>query len=530
AAAAAAAAPSEPPTALVPSGPPSDALPLAPPAAATRSLDPCLELAVCRHLLFPKMGSDAAATVFNAAKITWHQFRCNAPSILSNDRLVVRVGDRYYPWSVAAPKLVGMLAFGQMMPPLLVADGAIPVEKPPPPPPPAPKPGQEQKQLVVRGAEGGGWRLWPFGGRRGGAGGAVGAAGMAAKVMSGGAVQADVMLAAAAAANVAIHMERSKAGGGGGAASAAAAAAAVRFAQPGLLRGGQQAQLLLRERENEFYERATHVRSLTPTSQQLKALGLKEGKNRVQLTFTTRMWGRQEVQCSLFVWRWNTRIVISDVDGTITKSDVLGQVMPLMGADWTQIGVARLFTAIRANGYELLFLSARAIQQAALTRSFLFSLRQDGEFSLPEGPVVISPDGLFPSLYREVIRRAPHEFKIACLSDIRALFPADMNPFYAGFGNRDTDAVSYEAMGIARGKIFTINPKGEVTVNKVLSAKSYVSLHDLVHDIFPAFALTTPQGPEPEDYNDWNYWKTPIPVIDEDLPELLPKRAASRRR
>ncbi|CAI5477496.1 unnamed protein product [Closterium sp. Yama58-4] len=392
-------------------------------------------LAVCRHLLFPKMGSDAAATVFNAAKITWHQFRCNAPSILSNDRLVVRVGDRLAP-------------------------------------------------VAIRG-------------RRGGAGAAVGAAGMAAKVMSGGAVQADVMLAAAAAANVAIHMERNKGGGGGGAASAAAAAAAVRFAQPGLLRGGQQAQLLLRERENEFYERATHVRSLTPTSEQLKALGLKEGKNRVQLTFTTRMWGRQEVQCSLFVWRWNTRVVISDVDGTITKSDVLGQVMPLMGADWTQIGVARLFTAIRANGYELLFLSARAIQQAALTRSFLFSLRQDGEFSLPEGPVVISPDGLFPSLYREVIRRAPHEFKIACLSDIRALFPAEVNPFYAGFGNRDTDAVSYEAMGIARGKIFTINPKGEVTVNKVLSAKSYVSLHDLVHDIFPAFALTTPQGPEP---------------------------------
>ena len=27
--------------------------------------------------------------------------------------------------------------------------------------------------------------------------------------------------------------------------------------------------------------------------------------------------------------------------------------------------------------------------------------------------------------------------------DIRALFPRDWNPFYAGFGNRDTDVVSY---------------------------------------------------------------------------------------
>ncbi|KAA0065939.1 putative polyprotein [Cucumis melo var. makuwa] len=52
-------------------------------------------------------------------------------------------------------------------------------------------------------------------------------------------------------------------------------------------------------------------------------------------------------------------------------SDVLGQFMPLIGMDWTQSGVAKLFSAIK-----------------------------DGE-DLPDGPVVISPDGLFPSLYRE---------------------------------------------------------------------------------------------------------------------------------
>jgi len=44
---------------------------------------------------------------------------------------------------------------------------------------------------------------------------------------------------------------------------------------------------------------------------------------------------------------------------------------------------------------------------------------------------------------REIVVRRPHEFKIACLQDIRALFPAEWNPFYAGFGNRDTDEVAY---------------------------------------------------------------------------------------
>lgn len=44
---------------------------------------------------------------------------------------------------------------------------------------------------------------------------------------------------------------------------------------------------------------------------------------------------------------------------------------------------------------------------------------------------------------REIVVRRPHEFKIACLQDIRALFPDEWNPFYAAFGNRDTDEVAY---------------------------------------------------------------------------------------
>ncbi|PNX66064.1 phosphatidate phosphatase LPIN5, partial [Trifolium pratense] len=70
--------------------------------------------------------------------------------------------------------------------------------------------------------------------------------------------------------------------------------------------------------------------------------------------------------------------------------------------------------------------------------------------------------------------------------DIRALFPPDYNPFYAGFGNRDTDEISYLKVGIAKGKIFIINPKGEISVNRsCLDTKSYTSLHALVHGMFP---------------------------------------------
>ncbi|KAH9758290.1 phosphatidate phosphatase [Citrus sinensis] len=250
------------------------------------------------------------------------------------------------------------------------------------------------------------------------------------------------------------------------------------------------------------------IKVLTPTSEQLASLNLKEGKNSVTFTFSTAMLGKQQVDAKIYLWKWNTRIVISDVDGTITKSDVLGQFMPLVGVDWSQTGVAHLFSAIKENGYQLLFLSARAIVQAYHTRRFLFTLKQDGK-ALPDGPVVISPDGLFPSLFREVIRRAPHEFKIACLEDIKALFPSDCNPFYAGFGNRDTDEISYLKVGIPRGKIFIINPKGEVVVNHRVDSKTYSSIHALVHGMFPHTTST-----EQEDFNQWNYWKLPPPNID----------------
>jgi len=42
------------------------------------------------------------------------------------------------------------------------------------------------------------------------------------------------------------------------------------------------------------------------------------------------------------------------------RSDVLGQVMPLVGKDWTQSGVARLFSAIKVCTFILLHIEVYA--------------------------------------------------------------------------------------------------------------------------------------------------------------------------
>lgn len=205
--------------------------------------------------------------------------------------------------------------------------------------------------------------------------------------------------------------------------------------------------------------------SLRPTSDQLKSMNLKWGANRVTYTVESSLQGKKTVSGTIYLWPPDSRIVVSDVDGTITRSDVLGQLMPIVGKDWSHQGVAELMTNIEANGYKIVYLTARAIGQADATRDFLFGLKQvgnSGNVTLPDGPVFLSPDRLFPSFKREVIDRKPYIFKIAALRDIRNLFPIYRNPLYAGFGNRDTDYRSYSHVGIPEGKIFIIDPKGVI--------------------------------------------------------------------
>lgn len=48
-------------------------------------------------------------------------------------------------------------------------------------------------------------------------------------------------------------------------------------------------------------------------------------------------------------------MVVTDVDGTITISDLLGHLMYMVGQDWSHRGVASLFSSIRV--YIFIYLS-----------------------------------------------------------------------------------------------------------------------------------------------------------------------------
>ncbi|CAF1136553.1 unnamed protein product [Rotaria sp. Silwood1] len=179
----------------------------------------------------------------------------------------------------------------------------------------------------------------------------------------------------------------------------------------------------------------------------------------VEFSVTTAFQGTAVVKANIFCFDHKTKFVISDIDGTITKSDLFGHIFPLFGKDWSYDGVAKLF--------------------------------QNG-FTLPSGPLLISPDGLFNALYREVIIRRPEDFKIEFLKHIRSLFP-NKNSFCAGFGNRKSDELSYDAVEIPETHIFTINTHGVIVQKPICSvlATSYKDLDKLVNQKFPPIPPTS---------------------------------------
>lgn len=127
--------------------------------------------------------------------------------------------------------------------------------------------------------------------------------------------------------------------------------------------------------------------------------------------------------------------MISDIDGTITKSDVLGHVIPAIGGTWAHAGVAELYTRIKNNGldlecvssqfltffhiwwivlifcidyfimlasifrYKMVYLSSRAIGQSHTTKQYLKSIAQDSK-QLPDGPVLLSPTSVLIAFRR----------------------------------------------------------------------------------------------------------------------------------
>ncbi|KAM4803744.1 phosphatidate phosphatase LPIN1 isoform X3 [Urocitellus parryii] len=259
----------------------------------------------------------------------------------------------------------------------------------------------------------------------------------------------------------------------------------------------------------------SYKKTLRLTSEQLKSLKLKNGPNDVVFSVTTQYQGTCRCEGTIYLWNWDDKVVISDIDGTITRSDTLGHILPTLGKDWTHQGIAKLYHKVSQNGYKFLYCSARAIGMADMTRGYLHWVNERGTV-LPQGPLLLSPSSLFSALHREVIEKKPEKFKVQCLTDIKNLFFPNTEPFYAAFGNRPADVYSYKQVGVSLNRIFTVNPKGElVQEHAKTNISSYVRLCEVVDHVFPLLKRShSSDFPCADTFSNFTFWREPPPPFE----------------
>jgi len=155
------------------------------------------------------------------------------------------------------------------------------------------------------------------------------------------------------------------------------------------------------------------------------------------------------IQSQIYFWSSCDSIIVCDIDGTITKSNIKG----FLDFSHVHRGVCRFFSEVfntfksiisskssesRSSnypGYEfaeirIIYLTARPMTLHKITRKFLSGLSQstkrgdtESKFSLPAGPIFVQEGNIQDSIYSELFEKNVHDLKHQMLES------QVMNPF-----------------------------------------------------------------------------------------------------
>ena len=200
---------------------------------------------------------------------------------------------------------------------------------------------------------------------------------------------------------------------------------------------------------------------------ELAASGLlKDGRN--ELKYSS---GDACVRAFLYLWRASMPAVIFDVDGTVTLNDIAGQAAMLIDASPTHPGVCELVCELHSRGYALVYLTSRPLLGASgiePTRRFLFEIAVDtpsGKRMPPAALITTTHQNSLQALADEWSGKSK-QFKTNALKPLRAAFEpsaAAGGGLYAGFGNREKDALAYMSAGVPPERVFLLEPSSTVT-------------------------------------------------------------------
>jgi LNS2-like protein (lipin/Ned1/Smp2) len=159
-----------------------------------------------------------------------------------------------------------------------------------------------------------------------------------------------------------------------------------------------------------------------------------------------------------------TRLIVSDVDGTLTSSENAFLETIAFGIEpGARAGAPHAYDAATAKGYQLVYVTARGNQYTTATRDWL------DHKGFPRGPVRLSPSFLTLPGGDTIDYKTRTIEALAAHLDVAA-----------GVGNRASDVTAYAHVGLAADRIFIELPDYASEVQPLLDAHAAIG--------FPSYA------------------------------------------
>jgi len=224
------------------------------------------------------------------------------------------------------------------------------------------------------------------------------------------------------------------------------------------------------------------------TSEDLESLNLQPGRNKARYVCPELS---EILDFSVFLYEEEQKIVVTDIDGTITESDIKGQVLPHLGITAQHRKVVELFDKLDKNGYSIVYLTARSMAQDEDTKNYIFKMLQDLDgYSLPPGPVLFSPVTFISGVIAEVVTKTPDVQKTKTMKEIWNIFKSENNTkiedtIVAGYGNKPTDTKAYVNTGLPLNSVYIVNPQGELKNEGTGDITSYEEQVQNIDSLYP---------------------------------------------
>ncbi len=254
-----------------------------------------------------------------------------------------------------------------------------------------------------------------------------------------------------------------------------------------------------------FYDPTKNRYHTTPSRKILSLFNLEYGKNHIHCVHVNT---KSSVSFHIWVYRPQDRLVIMDIDGTITKSDVTGYITTVFMGTYSYVheGIVDFLNYVKSKyNYHIVYLTARPNAHRKPTSDLLRGVQQtplkdfgttaissvspfEGDSSdkedislkstrreidrtrLPDGPLLMNKDRIMLALFREVVLKDTVFAKCDVLSQISEAFRGagmtSLSPFALGVGNKEHDALAYNSSGMSTNRIFLINPSSQLSIWK----------------------------------------------------------------